>query len=214
MKCFIFDLDGVLTETSEQHYEAWKKLANEIGVDIDKEFNEQLKGISRMESLEKILEHCNVSSKYSDEDKIQLADKKNGYYIDSIKNLKPENAFTGVNDLLMTIKAEGFKIALGSASKNGPFILKALEIDHYFDYIVDPSKIRYGKPAPDTFLAAANHFGFNPSECIGVEDAVAGVEAIKSAGMYAIGIGNKELLSQANIVYNSVSNIRLSEILK
>lgn len=213
MKCYIFDLDGVLTETSEQHYEAWKELANEIGICIDKKFNEKLKGISRMESLEKILEYGNLSDKFTYKQKMILSEKKNKNYIESIKNLRPSDAYDGAEKLLHNLKKYGYKIALASASRNAPFILKSLELEKYFDYIVDSSKIKNGKPAPDIFLAASDYFNIHPSECIGVEDSVAGVEAIKASGMYAIGIGDKKVLFQADIVYRNVSEIITDDLI-
>lgn len=209
MNCIIFDLDGVLTETSKQHFEAWKELADELGINIDLDFNEKLKGISRMKSLEKILEHGNVADQFTEEQKLELVEKKNKRYLESIKNLNPNDAFDGVHVLLGSLKEKKYKIALASASKNAPFIIKSLEIDQYFDYIVDPSKIKNGKPAPDIFLKAAEYFEIDPNQCIGVEDSVAGIQAIKSAGMYAIGIGDGTVLDQSNIVYKNIADMNL-----
>lgn len=214
VKVALFDLDGVLTETSEQHYQAWKALASELGITIDYEFNENLKGISRMESLERILEYGRKETNFTEDEKITLANKKNNLYVTMIEKLNKSNLFDGVEELLQTLKLNNIKIGLASASKNGPKILELLEIDKYFDYIVDPSSVANGKPAPDIFLKGAEMLGADPKECIGFEDSLAGIEAIKSAGMYAIGIGNHNTLKDADIVFGTVDKITINEILK
>lgn len=212
IKLFIFDLDGVLTETSEQHYHAWKKLANDIGIDFDREFNEKLKGISRMESLELILKHGNIENKYTQEEKIALAETKNTNYLEMIDAFTSANLFEGVRQLFLDLKERGIKVAIGSASKNAPMLLEKMEVANLVDYVVDPSSVQNGKPAPDIFLKAAEHFDFKVEECIGVEDAEAGVQAIKSAGMFAIGIGDSTILSQADIVVPETKDINLNNL--
>jgi beta-phosphoglucomutase len=203
MKCFIFDLDGVLTETSREHFLAWKELADELGITIDLEFNENLKGISRRKSLEKILEHGKMLHKFTEAEIEALLTKKNRSYLQSIKNLTKADAFNGVDELLSTLKEHHCKLALASASKNAPLIIEALEITKYFDYIVDPANIK-GKPAPDIFLAASNYFQIEPHLCVGVEDSQAGIKAIKAAKMYAVGIGDKLKLNEADVVYTNI----------
>lgn len=214
VKVALFDLDGVLTETSEQHYQAWKALANELGIDIDYEFNESLKGISRMESLERILIHGGIEKNFNDGEKILLANKKNNLYIKMIEKLTKDNLFDGVERILKVLKENNIKIALASASKNGPSILKLLEIDKYFDFIIDPSSVKNGKPAPDIFLRGAEVFGVTPKECIGFEDSQAGMEAIKSANMYGIGIGEKDILYKADIVFSEMKDVTIEDIIK
>lgn len=212
IKLIIFDLDGVLTETSEQHYFAWKKLSKEIGVEIDLKFNETLKGVSRMDSLERILKYGRIENKYSYQEKLELASKKNNYYFEMIKNFTPVNLFEGVEELLKTLKERNFIIALGSGSRNGPFLIKAMGIDKYFDYVVNPYKIKNGKPAPDIFLDARDKFKLNSRECIGIEDSIEGIKSIKSANMLAIGIGDPNNLIEADIVYKHTKDINIDDI--
>lgn len=211
IKLFVFDLDGVLTETSHQHYKAWKQLADELGIEIDLTFNETLKGVSRMDSLRKILARGNQLNKFSEEQQVALATKKNEHYKTLISTFTREQLFEGVIELFDELKERGIKIALGSASKNGPTLLKAMKVEDYFDYVVDPRTVR-GKPFPDIFLKACNVFDIDPSNAVGVEDAVSGVKAIKTAGMYAIGIGNKDVLAEADIIYDHVKDIKLEDI--
>lgn len=213
IKCFIFDMDGVLTETSEQHYFAWKKLAEELGITIDRKFNEKLKGVSRIDSLNRILEYGGKLNQYSEEEKLQLAAKKNKNYVEMISKITEENLFEGVKNLFEELKKRNIKIAIGSASKNAPRLIKFLGIEKYIDYIVNPEEIEKGKPAPDTFLKAAQALGLEPEKCVGVEDAKAGIESIKSAGMFAVGIGNKTVLDKADIVYKETKAIDLDEVL-
>ena len=211
MKLVIFDMDGVLTESSRQHFEAWRALARELGIEIDLEFNEKLKGVSRIESLERILEHGGKRELYTGEEINTLANKKNEHYKELITHFTRDNLFEGVIKHFNYLKNNGIKIAIGSASKNAPFLLKAMEIDSFVDYIVNPAEIKNGKPAPDIFLKAAEALGIAPSECIGVEDAEAGVEAIKAAGMFAIGVGREEDLPLADVVYEHTKDIDFSK---
>lgn len=202
-KCFIFDMDGVLTETNVQHFEAWKMIAEELGIAIDWEFNEQLKGVSRIDSLKLILKHGNRLDQFTEEEIAILADRKNHIYKQLISVFNESNLFEGVHDLFQFLRSQGIKIAIGSASYNAPFLIKAMGLSGLTDYIVNPGDVTLGKPAPDIFLNAMAHFGLSASECIGVEDASAGVTAIKAAGMYAVGIGNPTVLSEADIIYPS-----------
>lgn len=212
-KLFIFDMDGVITETSEQHYQAWKQCANELGIEIDRTFNEKLKGVSRMDSLERILAYGNRANDFTAEEKAELAFKKNENYKEMILKCTKEDLFEGVKTLFEGLKEKGIKIAIGSASKNAPTLVNLLGIKDYIDYIVDPASVEKGKPAPDIFLKAAHDLGVDPTECVGVEDAEAGVEAIKSAGMLAVGIGDASVLNQADIVYPHTKDIHLADIL-
>ncbi|GMQ61533.1 beta-phosphoglucomutase [Vallitalea maricola] len=212
-KLFIFDMDGVITETSEQHYQAWKQLANEIGIEIDRKFNEKLKGVSRIESLERILEYANKASDFTEDEKLELATRKNENYKEMILKFTKENLFEGVKDLFAELKKRNIKIAIGSASKNAPTLVRLLGIEEDIDYIVNPAEVKRGKPAPDIFLKAAEHLGVDISECIGVEDAEAGIEAIKSAGMFAVGIGDSKILNKADIVYGHTKDIELEDIM-
>jgi len=207
----IFDLDGVLTETSQQHYQAWKELADELNVPFDKAFNENLKGVSRMDSLELILNKGNLADQYCHEEKVALATKKNELYKSLIENFTPDYLFDGVKELFAVLEKRGIKIALASASKNAPGLLKNMGIAGDFDYIVDPSSLENGKPDPAIFLKAARELGVDPDNCIGFEDAYAGVQAIKSAGMFAIGIGEAEVLNQADVVYSHIKDVEIEK---
>lgn len=213
VKAVIFDLDGVITETSIQHFQAWRAMAKMIGVEIDEAFNESLKGVSRGESLKAILQHGGMLGKYSEEEMEKLSFCKNEYYKQLISRFTPDNVFEGVVDLFKELKKRGIKIAIGSASRNAPTLIKAMGLQQYIDYIVNPEDVERGKPAPDIFLKAAEVLGLEPYECIGIEDAIAGIRAIKAAGMYAIGIGNGEVLKEADIVFKSIAEIDINTIL-
>ena len=204
IKCIIFDLDGVLTETSNQHFLAWSTLAEKLGITLKPEFEEHLKGVSRKESLERILDFGSVS--VSEEEKEVLMAEKNTHYQTLIKQFTKSNLFDRVEDLLSYIKSKGVLLALGSASKNAPSLLKSLGIKKYFDYIVDP-RGKASKPSPDIFLDAMEHFNLTSEQCIGIEDARAGVIAIKKAKMFAIGIGAKEKLPEADIHFTETKEL-------
>lgn len=209
LKGVIFDLDGVITNTAEYHYKAWSYLGKEIGIEVDRKFNENLKGISRMESLELILKHGNKEGAYTKEEKKALTDKKNNHYKKLIKKMTKSDILPGIENLLNELKENNIKIALASASRNGPMLLKNLEIEDYFNYIVNPSHIKNGKPAPDIFLDGLKGLNLKAEEVIGIEDAVAGVEAIKSARMIAIGVG-----VEADIKVSSTKELTYSFLLK
>ncbi len=213
IKLFIFDLDGVITSTSIEHFEAWRRIIKErFNIYVEDEIEVFTKGVSRMDSLNVILKAYNLDS-ITKEEKLVLATKKNEIYKQMISNFDRSNVFEGIIELFDFLKSKNIIIALGSASKNGPSIIKSLGINNYFDYVVDPSTLK-SKPSPDIFNKAMNHFGLKPSECIGVEDAVSGVKSIKSAGMYAIGIGDSLELNQANRVFQKISDIDYSYLMK
>ncbi|KAF1295556.1 beta-phosphoglucomutase [Enterococcus sp. JM4C] len=191
-KGVLFDLDGVITDTAEYHYRAWKKLGEEIGITIDRAFNEQLKGVSREDSLSRMLAYGNKENQFSAEEFAEMAQRKNNYYVEMIQAITPADVYPGILDLLKDLKSAGKKISLASASKNGPFLLNKMEIEDYFDAIADPASVKAGKPAPDIFVLAATKVGLTAEECIGVEDAKAGIEAIKASGALPIGVGRAE----------------------
>ncbi|WP_096189927.1 beta-phosphoglucomutase [Evansella halocellulosilytica] len=212
ISAFIFDLDGVITDTAEYHFEAWSALAEEIGIEIDEEFNEQLKGVSRIESLQRILKHGRKENDFTMEEITDLAAKKNDHYKKLIAKITPEDILPGILDLLEDIKQARIPIALGSASKNAPFIIDQLKLYRYFDYIVDAGEVMNGKPHPETFLTAADHLGVSYETCIGIEDAEAGVTAIKAAMMFAVGIGSKEILDEADIIFPETKTLSFEKI--
>lgn len=193
-KGVLFDLDGVLTDTAEYHYQAWKKLAAELGINIDRAFNERLKGVSREDSLQRILDFGGKTLPI--EEFHALAAKKNAHYVEMIQQVTPEDVYPGILELLQTLKQHGIKTALASASKNGPFLLERMALTTYFDAIADPSAIAFGKPAPDIFLLAAHNIQLPITECIGIEDAEAGIEAIKASGALPVGVGKAEDLGK------------------
>lgn len=211
IKGMIFDMDGVVTDTSEYHYMAWKLLASKINIYIDRDVNEHLKGISRMASLDVILKHGGKLDTYTEAEKLALATSKNKHYVEMISRFTPDNLLPGVSELFSELKVLGVKIGIASASKSAGRLIELLGIKDQVDYIVDPSTVP-GKPEPDIFLKAAEGLGLEPSECVGVEDAKAGVEAIKRAGMLAIGIGDAKILGLADVVYQEPADIQLNAI--
>jgi len=191
IKALIFDLDGVLVTTEHNHFVAWKNTAEVLGISFDEEDNEQLKGISRVDSLKKILE---MGSKIISEDYFnELLTKKNEFYLNSIQSLNQTNLLPGVLDLLKKAKDIGLKCAVGSSSKNARFILSKLEIDTYFTAIIDGNDVEFPKPHPEVFLKGAEQMGIDPSQCIVFEDAQSGIQAAKDGGFVAIGVGNPSL---------------------
>lgn len=214
IKGFIFDLDGVLTDTAEYHYLAWKDLAEEIGISIDREFNEDLKGISRMDSLERILVYGNKADDYTAEEKSDLAAQKNDHYRSLIQSITEADLLPGIPRFLKELKEANMLLALASASKNGPTIIEKLGIANQFDTIVDPAQLKKGKPDPEIFLKGAKQLNLDLTECVGIEDAESGVESIKEANMFAVGIGNKETLKRADIVYSSTGDLSYQTIIK
>ena len=211
LKAVIFDLDGVITDSAKYHYLAWKELADELGIDFDEAYNEKLKGVSRMESLELILVNGDVCDKYTDEEKFRMAEKKNDNYKELIKQITPDDILPGVFDFLKELRANDIRIALASVSKNAPFILKQLELEAYFDYVADAARVPNAKPFPDIFLAGMEAFGLKPEECIGVEDARTGVEAIHRAGMKAVGVGTPSEMEDADLIMTT-AELKLSVI--
>ena len=206
-RALVFDLDGVLTDTAHTHYRAWKRLADEIDVPFDLLVNERLKGVDRMASLEIILERA--SRAYSADEKRALADTKNGYYVQEIANVGPQDLFEGVREVLDAARAAGLKLGLASASRNAPALLEKLGIADCFDYIADAGRIARAKPDPAIFLDVAAALGVPAHLCIGVEDAAAGIEAIHAAGMAAVGIGDARALRHADAVIPRIAKFDL-----
>lgn len=206
IKCVIFDLDGVLTETSVQHFEAWQVIASELGIEIDWAFNECLKGVSRIESLKRILNHGNQIDRFSEQELILIANRKNEIYLALIQKFNANHLFKGVRDLFEFLSESNIKIAIGSASQNAPFLIHAMGLSELTDYIVNPLEVAKGKPAPDIFLKAMHHFKLTPDVCMGVEDAEVGITAIKAGGMFAVGIGDAKILHQADVVFETTED--------
>lgn len=214
IKGFIFDLDGVLTDSAEYHYLAWKNLGEKLGISIDREFNETLKGISRLESLNKILEYGEKDKDYTEEEKQKLSDQKNEEYVQLIQQVTDKDLLPGILELLQSLKDNNIRIGLASASQNGPFLLEKLGISDFFDVVVDPTILKNGKPDPEIFLTAAEKLGLKASECVGVEDAAAGVDAINSADMFSVGVGTAQALPYANYRVDTTVELDLVSILE
>ncbi|MCL2095661.1 MAG: beta-phosphoglucomutase [Oscillospiraceae bacterium] len=183
----IFDLDGVICHTDKYHYKAWKELADEIGVYFDEEINNRLRGVSRMESLEIVLERSEKI--YSQKEKLALAERKNERYKLFLREMSPADLSDEVRVTLDELRSRGFKLTIGSSSKNAGFILGQIGLGDYFDAVSDGNNITNSKPHPEVFIKAADFAGLNPAECIVVEDAEAGLIAAKAAGMTAVAIG-------------------------
>lgn len=208
IKACIFDLDGVIVDTANYHYLAWKRLANELGFDFTEADNERLKGVSRMDSLEILLE---IGNKHFDEEtKELLAEQKNAWYIEYISKMTYKEILPGVREFLTLLRKSGIKIALGSASKNSMKILNSINLASYFDVIIDGTKISKAKPDPEVFLKAAKALNIEPKNCIVFEDAASGIEGARNAGMYSIGVGSPQILHRANKVISSFVNKDLS----
>ena len=211
-KACLFDLDGVLVDTAIYHFQAWKNLGTKFGYTLTEEQNEQLKGVSRVESLNRILDWANYSA--TDEQKSAWLIEKNDNYLELISNMNPSEILPGVLDFLSQIKQAGYKIALGSASKNAEIILTKTGLLAWFDLIIDGNKVSKSKPDPEVFLKGASGLGVLPTECIVFEDAQAGVEAAKLGNMKAIGIGDQEMLGQADKVITSFEGVQARELLQ
>ena len=205
-KAAIFDLDGVIVDTAKFHFLAWRRLARELGFEFTEKDNERQKGVSRMESLEILLEVGGFLN-LSQEKKEELATKKNEWYKEYLYEMTPAEILPGVKDFIKYLRLRGIKIALASASKNAPIILSKLNIADFFDAIVDGNSVSKAKPDPEVFLKAAEKLEIHPSECFVFEDAQAGVEGAKRAGMRVVGIGDREILQQAEIVVTGFPEI-------
>ncbi|EHD3897374.1 beta-phosphoglucomutase [Enterococcus faecalis] len=178
---FIFDLDGVITDTAKFHYQAWKALADSLGISIDETFNETLKGISRMDSLDRILAHGHRENAFTPAEKEALAQQKNDHYVQLLEHLTTEDVLPGVVPLLQQAQARHIPCAVASASKNAPLILEKLGVRAYFATIVDPDSLSKGKPDPEIFLAAADSIGVLPQNAIGFEDAQSGIDGLSAS---------------------------------
>lgn len=212
IKGLLFDLDGVIVDTAVYHFQAWKRMANELGFDIDEEFNETLKGISRMDSIDAILKHGNVE--ISDDEKLRLATEKNEWYLEFVEQMTEAEILPGVKDFFAEFKALGIKCALGSASKNAPKILEKINLLSEFDAIVDGNSVSKSKPNPEVFLKGAAALGLQNEECVVFEDALAGIKAAQRANMKTVGFGDAEILKNADLVYNTFTEFTCAELLE
>lgn len=212
IKGCIFDLDGVIVDTAHYHYLAWKRLAHELGHNLTETENEKLKGVSRMDSLNVILDLAEIS--LNEEHKQLLANKKNIWFNEYIERMTPNDIFPGVQELLHSLKKAGLRVGLASSSKNAKTVLRQLRIPSEFHAVVDGGMINRTKPDPEIFLLTAELIGVQPDSCVVIEDAEAGVEAALSAGMKCIGIGSLLMLGNADKVFQKTSDISLSTLLE
>ncbi|AKQ47579.1 beta-phosphoglucomutase [Rufibacter radiotolerans] len=210
IKACLFDLDGVLVDTAIYHFKAWRQLAQSLGIDFTEHDNERLKGVSRVRSLEIILEIGGQT--LPQEQMLALCEQKNTEYLVDVSKMTPEEILPGVEDFLKALKAEGIKIALGSASKNAQLILERTNLLPYFDAIIDGRHVVNGKPHPEVFLKGAEALGVKPEECVVFEDAVAGVESAKNAGMLCVGVGQPEVLTQTDIVVKDMTEMTVERL--
>jgi beta-phosphoglucomutase len=212
IKACIFDLDGVIVDTAIYHYKAWKRLANSLGFDFTEHQNEQLKGVSRVRSLQLILGWGNVTKTEAEQE--VLATQKNTWYMEMVNQMTPAEILPGAKEFLETCRAVGLKIALGSASKNSMTILDKLNLTDMFDAVIDGNKVSKAKPDPEVFLAGAQALGMQPEECVVFEDAIAGVEAALAGDMKVVGIGSPDVLVGANLVIKGLDEMTLDKLYK
>lgn len=206
----IFDLDGVLADSAAAHFVAWKRIADELGITFDESANEALKGVDRMGSLRHILGLGGVT--IPEAEMVALATRKNGYYLDAVSTMTPADILPGAERLIADARAAGLRCAVASASRNARTLLDRLGIAGQLDFIADAGAAR-SKPAPDIFLACTEALGVAPARAVGFEDAAAGIEAIRAAGMFAVGIGDPLVLARADLVYPTTADVDLDAIL-
>lgn len=212
MKACIFDLDGVLVDTAKYHFIAWKRLAGDLGVDFTEHDNEQLKGLSRDASLDYILSKGNITASVSERE--IWKELKNNWYLELVSTMPQDEVLPNCKELLQDLKNNQIKIALGSASKNAKLILDRVNITHYFDAIIDGTVTSKSKPDPEVFLLGAKAMNCSISDCMVFEDALNGVKAAKTGGFFTVGIGEQEVLAEANIVLPDLTKLNYKELHK
>jgi beta-phosphoglucomutase len=202
IKGFLFDLDGVIVDTAVFNFKAWRRLAQKLGGDFTEAQNEELKGVSRVDSLKMILNWTGAT--VSEEEFTELMALKNEWYLELVQSLDASHGLPGAVEFLQSAHAQGIKIALGSASKNAPMILDKMGLTPLFDAIIDGNNVVNGKPHPEVFLKGATAIGLNPEQCLVFEDSIAGVQAAITGGMKCVGIGTPDALKGANIHFNAL----------
>jgi beta-phosphoglucomutase len=211
IKACIFDLDGVIVDTAKYHYLAWRRLAEMLGFEFTEKDNERLKGVSRVRSLEILLEVGGVTA--TPEQKETWAHDKNEWYVDYITKMGADEILPGVVSFLAELRQHGVKTAIGSASKNANLILTRLGLMDNFDAIIDGNKVSLAKPDPEVFVVAATALGVSPEHSVVFEDAEAGIEAAKAGGMFAIGIGSEQVLAKADVVIDGLSDLNYEKFM-
>lgn len=208
----IFDLDGVICNSSQFHYLAWKEIADELNIPFDEEYNEKLKGVSRQESFELILSRVGKQNDFTNEEKEKYCTRKNEIYKNYISNMTSEDVLPGVLEFIKEVRLRGIKTGLASVSKNAPFLIKKLELQEYFDYVCNPEEIKNLKPDPEIFLKVAEALDVPPTCCAAIEDSFSGIEAINAADMFSVGVGDAQVLNKARLVLPCTMQLRLSTI--
>lgn len=211
-KAAIFDLDGVIADTARFHYLAWKDLADKLGFEFSVEDGERIKGVARMEALEVVLRTGGMEDKFTLAEKERMAQEKNDLYVSHIRQVNANDLLPGTKTLLPALRARGVKIALGSASKNARIILEATNILPLFDAIADGTRAEKAKPDPEVFLIAASDLGIDPADCVVFEDAFSGIEAAHNGGMFAVGVGKRENLPNADAIVRDLSAFKPEEL--
>jgi len=209
IRAFIFDLDGVLTDTAEYHYRGWQRLAHEIGVPFTRADNEALRGIPRRASLLMILK----GRQYSEEQLLEMMERKNRYYLELINEITPHDLLPGARELLEDVRAAGLKSALGSASRNAPEVVERLGITGLLDAVSHGGSVERQKPAPDLFLYAAKQLGLHPAQCAVIEDAASGIAAARAGGFRSVGLGPHERVGKADLILPSLKGVHVSDLL-
>lgn len=212
IKACIFDMDGVIVDSAKYHFVAWQELAQDIGVKFTEQDNEQLKGLSRVDSLERILKMGNLH--LDNDTKLALMDKKNQSYLQYISSMNEEEILPGVGEFIEELVAAGMKVALGSSSRNATVILERIKLLSKFDAIIDGNKVTFSKPDPEVFLKGAEAMGLKPEDCVVFEDASAGVKAAIAGGFRCVGIGEEQHLSKANFVIPGFQDFRLNDLIQ
>jgi beta-phosphoglucomutase len=210
IKACLFDLDGVIVDTARYHFIAWKALAEELGFEFTEKDNERLKGVSRMRSMDILLEIGGIE--FPQEKKEELATRKNEHYRSFITKMEPNEILPGSTEFIKELKEHNIKIALGSASKNAMTILDRLQLTDWFDAVIDGTKVSKAKPDPEVFLKGAEALGVSPDECVVFEDAEAGVEAALAGGMKCVGIGTPEILGNAHLVVSGLHEMSFEKL--
>ncbi|MBC2015941.1 beta-phosphoglucomutase [Listeria welshimeri] len=213
LKGVVFDLDGVITDTAHYHYLAWKKTAESIGIEFDEAFNENLKGVSRIDSLLLILKKDGRENDFTEEEIETLAAEKNKFYVSLLQEITPADVLPGIKELIVDLKKQNLKCAIASVSKNARTVLNALEMEQAFDYIVDAAKITKSKPDPEIFVEACRGLGLETAEVVGIEDAQAGIEAINAAGIVSVGVGSGLRDADMTVKNTGLLDLRILEIL-
>lgn len=211
IKCMLFDLDGVIVDTAKHHFDAWRDMAHELGIALVDEDEESLKGVSRVDSLEWILNKGGLV--LDSNTKLALMDRKNSRYLELIGDMGPDDILPGAEEFIRQALAMGIKIGLGSSSKNAPRILAAIGLADLFEVIIDGNRITLSKPDPEVFLLGANALGLNPSDCLVIEDAASGVAAGKAGGFQVLGVGDADVLGDADLVVPDLKNLSPEQVL-